>query len=113
MFQAIIPIKLDTSPIGSLGYAKAIGIEGDLNAIQFFTEYPDRYEKYKDLLNQANRFGVDINPSTNVLDAYNKISAAANEYELRENLEEDKKHADDQLKFKKGDTVYFKKCKRW
>ena len=88
MFQAIIPLKLDTSPIGSLGYAKAIGIEGDLNAIQFFTEYPDRYEKYKDLLSQAKGFGVDINSSTNVLDAYNKISAAANEYDLRENLEE-------------------------
>jgi len=88
MFQAIIPLKLDTSPIGSLGYAKAIGIEGDWNAIQFFTEYPDKYEKYKDLLNQANRFGVDINPSTNVLDAYNAVAAAANEYDLREDLEE-------------------------
>jgi hypothetical protein len=112
MFQAIIPLKLDTSPIGSLGYAKAIGIEGDWNAIQFFTEYPDKYEKYKDLLSQANRFGVDINPSTNVLDAYNAISAAANEYDLKEGpLDEKQKYADDQLKFKKGDTVYFKNVK--
>jgi len=112
MFQAIIPLKLDTSPIGSLGYAKAIGIEGDWNAIQFFTEYPDKYEKYKDLLSQANRFGVDINPSTNVLDAYNAVAAAANEYDLKEGpLDEKQKYADDQLKFKKGDTVYFKNVK--
>ena len=88
MFQAIIPLKLDTSTLDSLDYAEAIGIEGDWNAIQFFTEHPDKYEKYKDLLSQANRFGVDINPSTNVLDAYNAVAAAAEEYDLRENLEE-------------------------
>ena len=86
MFQAIIPLKLDTSTLGSLGYAKATGIKGDWNVIQFFTEYPDKYEKYKDLLSQANKFGVNINPSTNVLDAYNAISAAANEYDLREDF---------------------------
>ena len=112
MFQAIIPLKLDTSTLGSLGYAKATGIKGDWNAIQFFTEYPGKYEKYKDLLSQANKFGVNINPSTNVLDAYNAISAAANEYDLKEGpLDEKQKYADDQLKFKEGDTVYFKNAK--
>lgn len=112
MFQAVIPLKLDTDTLGSLGYAKATGIKGDWNAIQFFTEHPDKYEKYKNLLSQANNFGVDVNPSTNVLDAYNAISAAANEYELREGpLDEKQKYADDQLKFKKGDTVYFKSVK--
>jgi hypothetical protein len=111
MFQAVIPLKLDTTTLGSLGYAKATGIEGDWNAIQFFTEYPDKYEKYGDLLKQANRFGVDVNLSTNVLKAYNAIAAAANEYELREELDERQKYADDQLKFKEGDTVYFNNIK--
>jgi hypothetical protein len=84
MFQAIIPLKLDTETLGSLGYAKATGIRGDKSVIEFFTENPDKYEKYTNLLNQANKFGVKVNSSTNVLDAYNAISAAANEYELRE-----------------------------
>ena len=53
MFQAIVPLKLDTDTLSSLGYAKATGIRGEMNAIQFFTEYPDKYEKYKDLLSQT------------------------------------------------------------
>ena len=112
MFQAIIPLKLDTDTLDTLKYAKATGIRGDKSVIEFFTENPNKYEKYTNLLNQANKFGVKVNSNTNVLDAYNAISAAANEYELREgSLDERQKYADDQLKFKKGDTVYFKNVK--
>ncbi len=88
MFQAIIPVKLDTDTLGSLGYAKATGLRGDLSAIEFFTENPDKYEKYTNLLNQANKFGVKVRPNTNVLDAYNIIADAAAQYELRENINE-------------------------
>ena len=88
MFQAIIPVKLDTDTLGDLGYAKATGLRGDLSAIEFFTENPDKYEKYTNLLNQASNFGVKVNPNTNILDAYNAIADAAEQYELRENLEE-------------------------
>jgi hypothetical protein len=88
MFQAIIPLKLDTDTLGDLGYAKATGMRGDLSAIEFFTENPDKYEKYTNLLNQASKFGVKVGPNTNVLDAYNIIADAAAQYKLRENLEE-------------------------
>ena len=112
MFQAIIPLKLDTDTLDTLKYAKATGIQGDKSVIEFFTENPDKYEKYTNLLNQANKFGVKVNSGTNVLDAYNAISAAAAEYDLRGgSLDERQKYADDQLKFKKGDTVYFKNVK--
>jgi hypothetical protein len=97
MLQAIIPLKLDTSTLGSLGYAKATGLKGGESAIEYFTENPNKYVKYQNLIKKTkeidakgllkNKINIDVN--TNVLDAYNAISAAANEYDLRENLEEE------------------------